>query len=40
LKNIDKDLGKGSPDHFESGAGRRPLELERELNSPADKGFK
>ena len=40
LKSIDKDLGKGSPDHFETGAGHQPLEVERELSSPADKVFK
>ncbi|MCC2643448.1 MAG: hypothetical protein K0S45_3861 [Nitrospira sp.] len=40
LKSIDKDLGKNSLDRSEPGAGGRPLDLERELRSPADKMFK
>jgi hypothetical protein len=40
LKSIDKDLGRSSLDPSESGADVRPLDLERELRSPADKIFK
>jgi hypothetical protein len=40
MKSLDKDLGKSSLDRFESGTGVRPLDLERELRSPADKIFK
>jgi hypothetical protein len=40
LKSIDKNLSKNSLDRFDSGTGVRPLDLERELRSPADKMFK
>jgi hypothetical protein len=40
LKSIDKDLSKNSLDRFDSGTGIRPLDLEKELRSPADKIFK
>lgn len=40
MKSLDKDLGKSSLDRSESGTGVRPLDLERELRSPADKVFK
>lgn len=39
LKSIDKALGRSSLDRSES-TGARPLDLERELRSPADKIFK
>ena len=37
LKSIDKDLSKNSLDRSQPGEGVRPLDLERELRSPADK---
>jgi hypothetical protein len=39
LKGIDKELGKGSHDTSDSLSGSRPLDLERELRSPAEKIF-
>ena len=40
VKSIDKDLSRNSLERFQSGAGVRPLDLERELRAPADKMFK